>query len=142
MVTVPSYPHPENLLRRLVFLPDGCIEYTGNRNEHGYGRVNKDGRRVMVHRVTYEWVHGPIPDGLEIDHLCRNRACCHPGHLEAVTHAENIARGNTGSGQAAKTHCPHGHEYTEENTYRYGGKRSCRTCRRFRQRRDSHRTTR
>lgn len=118
-----------------------CWEWTGHRNADGYGRTNVrngDGthRKVLVHRATYEALHGPIPPGLTIDHLCRNRACCNPAHLEAVTHRVNIMRGQgVAARNAAKTHCPHGHEYDEANTSHRGGQRVCRTCNRDRVRR-------
>lgn len=67
----------------------------------------------------------PVPEGLEIDHLCFNKLCYEPTHLEAVTHQENLQRSG-----ARVTHCPQGHEYTEENTYRQGNMRSCKICRR------------
>jgi hypothetical protein len=93
---------------------------------------------VYVHRLAYEVFVGPIPDGLQIDHLCRQRACCNPDHLEAVTCRVNLLRGDTITArEAATTHCPQGHEYTEANTYRRPDnpiKRDCKICRRERQR--------
>ena len=84
----------------------------------------------MAHRVAYELTNGPIPDGLELDHLCRVRHCVNPSHIEAVTHRENTLRG-TGPipHRARQSHCKHGHEFTPENTYRLpNGCRHCRTC--------------
>lgn len=109
-----------------------CLVWTGSTRAKGYGAHWHIDRRYASHRWLYErWV-GPIPDGLVIDHLCRNPPCCNPAHLEPVTSAENTRRGLTGQYWAAKTHCPQGHEYTEENTYispgRGGTGRCCRIC--------------
>lgn len=115
---------------------DGCWEWVGAHNTKGYGVVPKGAASTMAHRVIYELVVGPIPAGLELDHLCRNRGCVRPCHLEPVTHAENVRRGQTGKinhRNAVKTHCPQGHAYDEENTYihRRGDRvgRECRICR-------------
>jgi hypothetical protein len=83
----------------------------------------------LAHRVAYEHWCAPIGSGREIDHLCRNRACVNPNHLEAVSHRENVRRGLRG---ALTTHCAQGHEYTPENTARYRGHRACRACNRER----------
>lgn len=108
----------------------------------GYGQfAMDDGDRVRMkpaHRIAYELVNGPIPEGLEIDHLCRNRLCVRPDHLEAVTTQENLRRGNGASARnARKDRCSQGHEFDETNTYwRPDGKgRDCRTCRAARSRR-------
>lgn len=82
----------------------------------------------------YEGLVGPIPDGFTLDHLCRNTSCANPAHLEPVTHEENVKRGRSGEGQALRTHCPQGHEYTDDNTYQHGGRRFCRACHRERNR--------
>ena len=94
------------------------------------------GKAVLAHRFSYGLANGPIPDGLTIDHLCRNTQCVNPDHLEAVTMGVNVLRGNTITAEnAAKTHCNRGHEFTEENTRIEGkGLRRCRTCRRESQR--------
>ncbi|WP_084779743.1 HNH endonuclease signature motif containing protein [Planobispora rosea] len=109
-----------------------CWEWTGGRQSRGYGHfsVTRDVRH-LAHRFAYEDLVGPIPEGFQIDHLCRNVLCVNPDHLEAVTQQENIARSNgLGVVNAAKTHCPYGHPYDEANTYWRGKKRTCRECRR------------
>jgi hypothetical protein len=96
----------------------------------GYGRLKVDGGMVLTHRFSYDLQVGPIPDGLQLDHLCRVTLCVNPYHLEPVTHRENTMRGATfPARQAAKTHCPQGHEYSPENTKVYRGSRYCRACR-------------
>jgi hypothetical protein len=104
--------------------------WTGGKTIGGYGMFSGNASRAtigrdMAHRWSYEYHVGPIPEGLDIDHLCRNRACVNPEHLEPVTRAENIRRA-----AQVKTHCPSGHEYTEENTYIRPGTihRKCRAC--------------
>lgn len=115
---------------------DGCWEWTAYRNAFGHGRFRLGGRLLLAHRVSYEMMVGPIPEGLQIDHVCRNPPCVNPAHLEPVTHQENVRRGMVGklnSANAAKTHCPRGHEYNCTNTYtRRSGARVCRACARER----------
>jgi hypothetical protein len=109
-----------------------CWLWNGERNRRGYGRFNLRRKHVAAHRHGYERAIGPIPEGLQIDHLCRNPSCVNPAHLEAVTCRENLLRGNTLQAKnAAKTHCFRGHEFTPENTYHPpSGGRVCRTCQR------------
>lgn len=107
-----------------------CWLWMGSHTVAGYGIVMRKGRIIYAHRVSYEMVNGPIPKGLEIDHMCNTPVCVNPAHLRAVTHRENIMRSNPGGFNAAKKHCPKGHEYSPENTYVYKGRRNCRACHR------------
>ena len=115
---------------------DGCWNWTACRSPKGYGLFGFAGRLRPAHRLAYEVLVGPIPKGLTIDHLCRNRACIRPSHLEPVTNRENIYRGYAPSAvNARKTHCHAGHPLNGANLYvEPSGKRVCRSCRRLRSR--------
>jgi HNH endonuclease len=109
----------------------GCWIWIGNTNERGYGRFKFSGKTVKAHRHSYQQKHGPIPKELELDHKCRVRCCVNPAHLEAVTHQENIRRGETGKyHRKKKTHCSQGHPYSGDNLYinPNTGCRSCKSC--------------
>lgn len=110
---------------------DGCWEWPAQSCfDSGYGRFTIQTRNVRAHRVSYVWEYGDIPDGLQLDHLCRNRRCVRPDHMEAVTSRTNTLRGVSPVAEnAVKTHCTRGHEFTPENTYEHGGRRHCRACR-------------
>ena len=118
----------------------GCFLWAGAVDRKGYGQYRAGSRRdgtrrtVRAHRLAYEELVGPIPEGLQIDHLCRVRCCVNPAHLEPVTNRENVRRGDLGTKNTAKTHCPAGHPYDEANTRRSAGKRRCRACDQARQR--------
>ena len=114
-----------------VDLTSGCMEWKGTRNWAGYGVVAVARRRRRVaHRVAYEMARGPIPAGLEVDHLCRNRACVNPEHLEAVPHVVNVLRGQAPSAIAVRSEaCLRGHPKSDANTYRMpNGSIRCRPC--------------
>lgn len=125
----------------------GCWEWTGAKNEKGYGTIwGGPGSKIPLkaHRLAYEFFNGAIPEGLEIDHVCKNRACVNPSHLEAVDHRTNILRGTGPQAlNAKKTHCPYGHPYIPENMYTpiVDGRpvRQCKTCVRKRQLEAYHR---
>ncbi len=101
-----------------------CWLWTASRDTTGYGCIRVAGVLRVAHRVAFEMAFGAT--ALELDHLCRVRACVNPSHLEPVTHAENMRRG----AWARKTHCPRGHAYDETNTCRHAatGNRYCREC--------------
>lgn len=127
-----------------VALPNerGCLLWTAATDKDGYGRfLVRKGETRRAHRIAYVLTVGAIPDGLVLDHLCRQPGCVRPDHLEPVTNRENIRRGDAParSGEraaarhAAVTQCPQGHPYSAENTYAYAAKdgtrrRHCRTC--------------
>lgn len=103
-----------------------CWLYVGYCNSDGYGVYSPHSKvNVLAHR----YVLGEIPEGMEVDHLCRVRNCVNPEHLEIVTHEENMHRAPFVIEQMNRTHCPQNHEYTVENTKYYNGKRVCHTCR-------------
>ncbi|MFD9211610.1 HNH endonuclease signature motif containing protein [Streptomyces sp. NPDC059544] len=116
--------------------PSGCLLWTAGKSGSGYGRFFHGTRFVQAHRFAYTALVGSIPEGLQLDHLCRQRACVAPDHLEPVTPRTNLLRGVGPSAvHAATTKCPQGHEYSDANTYRApSGWRQCRTCHRARER--------
>lgn len=122
---------PELLEKQII--RDGfttCWIWSGTLR-NGYGRVwwAPEDRTVSAHKKIYELSVGPVLPGLELDHLCRNRSCVNPEHLEPVTRRENQIRGEGFVAKhVLKTHCPKGHEYNEVNTYLYKNRRSCRPC--------------
>lgn len=128
------WPNAEERFEAKVNRTATCWIWTAGTNGSGYGRFYVDGGMTYAHRYSYERSVGPIPSGLNLDHLCKTTLCVNPAHLEPVTQAENIRRGDWFiASNAAKTHCLYGHEYTESNTFRNRhGHRQCLTCRRKR----------
>lgn len=122
-----AVPAGERFMSFVEAQEDGCWAWRGDLQRNGYGSFTSRGTSYRAHRFAYEMFVGAIPDGLQLDHLCRVRHCVNPEHLEPVTARENARR-------AMRTHCTHGHEFTSENTYVHDGKRYCRECRRTRNR--------
>lgn len=133
----------ERVMARVVIAEGGCWLYQGGLDRDGYGQIGvprEDGvwTTARAHRVVYEQVVGPIPEGMQLDHVrargCQSRACCNPDHLEPVTALVNVNRGDTGkvnNANALKQACFRGHAFTPENTrLTRDGRRNCRQCRR------------
>jgi hypothetical protein len=123
-----SRPSEERFLLK-VQKGESCWLWTAAKT-HGYGLFWNGTRQVPAHKFSYEFYVGPVPEGLQLDHLCRVRACVNPLHLEPVTCRENLLRGAGRTAiNAARTHCPYGHPYSGDNLYlKPNGNRECRTC--------------
>jgi hypothetical protein len=140
----PEHPHrydrapAERFWEKVRKVDDGCWTWVGAISSWGYGNFWDGTRYVKAHRFAYELIRGPIradADDSTVDHLCRNRACVNPDHLEVVSNKENILRGTSFAAvRSATTHCPQGHEYVPENIYTPPGRsgRECLTCKRRR----------
>jgi hypothetical protein len=117
-------------LQKVAFAESGCWQWLGSMDRKGYARFGVNGRNTLAHRWIYEQETGAIPEGMVLDHLCRNRGCVNPLHLEPVTSRENTMRGETVAARNTNaTHCPKGHPYTPENIYRRkDGGRQCKPC--------------
>lgn len=105
-----------------------CWIWMGARSHDLYGNILVGDKLRLTHIVSYELHRGPVPPSLVLHHMCETPLCCNPWHLEALTRQEHSRQHTPGLYNKIKTHCPHGHPYTEENTYRYEGSRQCRTC--------------
>lgn len=122
-------PLIDRLPKLIGEMGDGCWEWL--RVHDRYGKVTVQGRTTLAHRAVWELLVGPIPEGLFIDHLCRNTRCVNPDHLEPVTPTENAHRGN--GYRVGWTHCIRGHIWSDSNTYiNPNGSRECRSCRALR----------
>jgi len=155
----------ERLMSKVVINPTtGCWEFTGSIEWTGYGKISVNQKYVKAHRLSYELHIGPIPPGMDLDHICHtiencpggvtcpHRRCVNPAHLKPATRRENARRGHLPGPIAkiaalnrAKTHCPHGHPYDAYNTYVYRQRtgrgdlgRQCKECNRIRARKYSH----
>lgn len=132
----------QRFFARIDRLPSDCWQWD-SAFTHGYGKFFANGRHHLVHRWSYEHFIGPIPEGLTVDHrchdehagcaggpICPHRRCVNPQHLKLTTGPANASR----SVKSWQTHCKRGHEFTEVNTYRANGRRTCITCRTARKR--------
>jgi len=123
-------PALERLDECIVVDANGCWIWQLGRTGRGYGLIKlpRSNKKQNAHRAVYERLVGPVPSGLELDHLCRNQLCVNPDHLEPVTHRENLRRGPKPA-HVLKTHCPAGHPYEGDNLYiSPDGGRNCRAC--------------
>lgn len=130
----PSTPLKERVMASIAVTASGCWEWQLAKSKDGYGKYTYRRKFISAHRLAYEVFVGQIPDRHDLDHLCKNRCCCNPGHLEPVTKKENWLRGDSPSLKHYKqTHCVHGHELAGDNLHvSSAGKRSCRACNRRR----------
>lgn len=123
-------PLEQRFNEKIVAGKNNCIIWTGAKTGKRYGAIQCDApsrKMLLAHQVSYLIHKGYIPE--EIDHVCRNTLCVNPNHLEDVSHGENMRRADVALGiRSAKTHCVRGHEYNEENTRKYAGRRICREC--------------
>jgi HNH endonuclease len=120
---------PARMQAKIQIDAAGCWLWTAGRTQGGYGVSSVGGRTTSAHRITYQLLVGPIPEGMTVDHLCRVRNCVNPAHLEPVPHSENLRRGENRN--KSRTHCPQNHPYDGDNLVVItGGRRGCRACRR------------
>ena len=126
----------ERFTIKLKKMSNGCIEWQGNRNKEGYGRIMINRETMSTHRLSWKLANGSIPDGMCVLHKCDNPPCCNIKHLWIGTSVENIkdrsAKGRTTRHQSLKTHCKKGHPYDDENTYLWKTSRHCKMCMKMR----------
>lgn len=119
-------PIEDRIAEKFVVAGSGCWEWTARLNACGYGTVKWNGKSWLAHRAAYTLAVGTIPDGMELDHLCRNRACINPDHLEPVTHKQNMERADFSQRvPVRKPHCKRGHPWSG---VRKNGRNVCHTC--------------
>lgn len=121
----------------------GCLIWSGYKDKQGYGTIWCGGKKRFTHRVMFEIVKSPIPEGLVIDPLCRNPSCINTDHMECVTNEENLLRGEKfreefRTGKKYKKHCINGHILSDDNLYVHRGRRNCKECYRIRCREYKH----
>ena len=139
-VPAPRVPFSRRVFMNIRKADNGCWNWIGTIGNHGYGvfilggKINK--HRFLAHRIVHTIIIGDIPQGMVIDHLCRNTRCVNPAHLEVVTQIENCLRGVSPLAlNARKTHCKHGHELLGRNLFLKKAGRECRECKRIKDRR-------
>lgn len=134
MRTYKTIPIMERIESKLKIIPYGCHIFTGSKNQYGYGRIwnQEEERLVLVHRAVYENTFGSIPEGLEINHICKNTSCANLLHLELVSHRQNVLMGvSITANNHRKKFCKSGHTLSGTNVYHPIGRpteRNCRTC--------------
>lgn len=120
----------ERFMSKISRQKGDCWIWLGAKDRNGYGKFTVGRVTMSAHRFSFQYFRGTIPTHLTCDHLCKHTSCVNPLHIELVTMRENLLRGDTFQAKnARKTHCPKGHEFSDENTYnRPDGGRGCREC--------------
>jgi len=142
MITrITTKPAIERFLNNIAIDDNGCWFWIAGKTLEGYSTFQVNLKKIRAHRFIYKYYYGNIPKNLILDHLCRNRACVNPAHLEPVTHKENILRGKGVTAiNAKRTSCIYGHPLSGNNLYiQPNGQRCCRECGRNRDRKYYHR---